>query len=154
MAALFGRKEWKTQLHFQDDNKFHFKKRLVEFSCLVEKSNGELVRGWKHFFGNQLYFPGYKSISADTVTLGCDRDIILDPFNKIPVGDSVSEKPKSKDSKGMAKWLAKVAENQRHIYRSKRKNTIKEDFANWCLMSVLGIMVLVWMLMIIKGLYG
>jgi len=116
---LLSSKECKTQLYFQDDNKFRFIKRQLEYSCLVEKSKGELIRAWKHFFGNQLYFPGYKNISADTVTLGFARDIILDPFNKVPTGEAVSEKPKAKDAQGLKKWIAKVAENQRHIYRSK-----------------------------------
>ncbi len=126
----------------------------MESSCLVEKSKGELVRGWKHFFGNQYYFAGYKGISAGTITLGFARDIILDPFNKIPTGDTVSEKPKSKDASGLKKWISKIAENQRHIYRTQRKSTFKEDFINWCLMGVLAVMVLMWGLSFYKGIYG
>ncbi len=151
---LLGSKEYKTQLYFHDESKFRFVKRELAYSCLVERIKGELLRGWKHFYGNQLYFPGYKNISADTVTLGFARDIILDPFNKVPIGDAVSEKPKAKDSSGLKKWIAKIAENQRHLYRSQRKNTFKEDFVNWCLMGVLVIMVLAWLLSFVKGMYG
>jgi len=151
--GLLRKKEQKTQLYFQDDNKFEFIKRRVEYSSLVEKDHDNLLRGWKHFFGNQLYFPGYKKISADTITLGFARDIILDPFNKIPVGDAVSEKPKAKDPIGLKKWIAKIATNQRHIYQTQRKNTFKEDFINWCLMGVLIIMVFAWLMSFIKGLY-
>lgn len=152
---LFGKtKEYKTQLYFQDDNKFKFAKREVVYSCLVEKDKNILVRGWKHFFGNQFYFPGYKGISADTITLGFARDIILDPFGKIPIGDAVSEKPKIKDAAGLKKWIAKIAENQRHIYRTERKSTFKEDFINYCLMGVLVIMVIFWALSFSKGVYG
>lgn len=152
--GLFRQKEYKTQLYFQDDDKFRFARRLVEYSCLVEKDKGNLERGWKHFFGNQYYFSGYKSISAGTITLGFARDIILDPFNKIPIGEAVSEKPKVKDLKGLKNWIAKIAENQRHIYRTQRKSTLKEDFINWCLMGVLVIMVLLWALSFAKGVYG
>ena len=151
---LLRKKEYKIQLYFQDDDKFRFVRRLVEYSCLVEKGKGELVRGWKHFFGNQYYFAGYKGISAGTITLGFARDIILDPFNKIPTGDTVSEKPKSRDASGLKKWIAKIAENQRHIYRTQRKSTFKEDFINWCLMGVLVVMVLMWGLSFYKGIYG
>jgi hypothetical protein len=149
-----GRKEYKTQLYFKDDNKFRFIRREVEYSCLVEKDKGNLVRGWKHFFGNQFYFPGYRGISADTITLGFARDIILDPFNKIPTGEAISEKPKAKDLAGLKKWIAKIAENQRHIYRSARKSTFKEDFINWSLMGVLVVMILMWAISFFKGIYG
>ena len=151
---LLGKKEYKTQLYFQDDNKCRFVRRLVEYSCLVEKSKGNLVRGWKHFFGNQFYFPGYKGISADTITLGFARDIILDPFNKIPTGEAISEKPKAKDAVGLKNWIAKIATNQRHIYQTKRKSTFKDDFINWCLMGVLLIMVIGWALAYFKGVYS
>lgn len=151
--GLLKNKELKTQLYFQDDNKFKFIKRELEFSCLVEKVQGNLSRAWKHFYGNQFYFPGYKGISADTVTLGFSRDILLDPFNKVPVGEATSEKPKAKDASGLKKWIAKIAENQRHIYRTQRKSTFKEDFINWCLMGVLAIMVGVWAISFVKGMY-
>jgi len=150
---IFGKKEYKTQLYFRDDNKFRFIKRQIEFSCLVEKEGDKLVRAWKHFYGNQFYFPGYKSISADTVTLGFARDIILDTFEKIPTGELVSEKPKLRDARGLKNWIAKIAENQRHIYRTQRKNTFKEDIINWCLVGVLTLMVFGWFLSFLKGLY-
>lgn len=150
---LFGKKEYKTQLYFRDDNKFRFIKRQIEFSCLVEKEGDKLVRAWKHFYGNQFYFPGYKNISADTVTLGFARDIILDTFEKIPTGELVSEKPKLRDARGLKNWIAKIAENQRHIYRTQRKNTFKEDIINWCLVGVLTLMVFGWFLSFLKGLY-
>lgn len=154
MRLLFsGNKEYKTQLYFYDENKFKFIKRQLEYSCLVEKVQGVLFRAWKHFYGNQLYFPGYKNISADTITLGFARDIILDPFNKVPIGEAVSEKPKAKDAKSLKNWIAKIAENQRHIYRTERKNTFKEDFINWCLMGVLVIMVLMWVISFMRGMY-
>lgn len=152
--GVFSSKEYKTQLYFRDDNAFKFIKRELEFSCLVEKKAGELVRGWKHFFGNQLYFPGYRNMSADTVTLGGARDIILDPFNKVPEGNSVNNKPKTKDSTDLKKWIAKIAENQRHIYRVKRKSTIKEDVINYCLMGVLGVMVVAWLISFMIGMYA
>lgn len=137
------RKEKKTQIYFRDDNKFHFIKRELEFSCLVEKAADVLKRGWKHFYGNQFFFPGYKKLSADSVTLGFARDIILDPFNKIPTGESVGEKP-SKDKNSLVKWIAKIAENQRHTYRSKRQVSRTNDIINWSLSIVLLIMIVAW----------
>jgi len=137
-------KEKKTQLYFRDDNKFQFIKREVAYSCLVEREKGVLIRAWKHFYGSQLFFPGYKNMSADSVTLGFSRDIILDPFNKIPTGESVGEKPNIKDKLSLVKWIAKIAENQRQTYRSKRKSTRKEDVINHALVGVLVIMILAW----------
>ena len=146
-------KERKTQLYFRDDNKFHFVKRLLEYSCLVEKKGDELKRGWKHFYGNQFFFPGYKRLSADSVTLGFARDIILDPFNKIQIGDSVGEKPDLKDKTSLKKWIAKIAENQRHTFRSKRQVSRTTDVINWTLSGVLLIMILVWAITFLRGVF-
>jgi len=154
MGIFSKTKEYKTQVYLQDDNKFKFIRREMKYSCLVETYKGELVRAWKHFFGNQLYFPGYKSISSDTVILGFARDVILDPFNKITIGSAVGEKPKAKDESSLKKWISKIAENQRHIYRTQCKSTVKEDFVNYCLMGVLMLVTLMWLISFLKGLYS
>jgi len=137
-------KETKTQAFFRDDNKFQLVKRNLEFSCLVEKAGDTMKRGWKHFYNNQFYFGGYKNMSADSVTLGFSRDIILDPFNKIAIGDSVGTKPKINDKPGLKKWIAMIAENQRHTYRSKPKISKTNDIINLALVGVLGLMIAVW----------
>lgn len=144
-------KERRTHLFFRDDNKFQFIKRELGFSCLLEKAGDVLKRGWKHFYGNQLFFPGYKRISADTVTLGFARDIILDPFNKIPTGAEVGEKPDLKDKPSLKKWIAKIAENQRHTYRSKRQVSRTTDIINWSLAIVLFIMIVSWAITFLKN---
>ena len=71
-------KEKRTQLFFRDDGKFIFRKLEIEDTFLVEKFNKEVVKGWKHYFKLQVPFPGLKGIAADMVTMGCDRDIVLD----------------------------------------------------------------------------
>lgn len=147
-------KEKKTQLYFRDDNKFQFIKRELIYSCLVERASGALIRAWKHFYGAQLFFPGYKRMSADSVTLGFSRDIILDPFNKIPSGESAGEKPNIKNKLSLGIWIAKIAENQRHTYRSKRKSTAKEDVVNLVLVGVLLIMVVAWVIKFAAGVTG
>ena len=144
-------KEKKTQLYFRDDNKFQFIKRELAYSCLVERKDGTLKRAWKHFFGAQLFFPGYKNMSADSVILGFSRDIILDPFDKIPVGESVGEKPGKKDKLSLRNWIAMIAENQRHTYRSKRKGTQKEDIINLALVGILVLMVIGWIFKFATG---
>jgi len=145
-------KEKKTQLYFRDDNKFHLVKRELEYSCLVEKKGEDLKRGWKHFYGNQFFFPGYKRMSADAVTLGFARDIILDPFNKIPTGETAGEKP-GKDKQSLIKWIAKIAENQRHTFRSKRQISRSNDIINWTLSGVLIIMILGWVISFLRNVF-
>ncbi len=106
-------KEKRTQLYFRDDGSFIFRKLPFEDSCLVEKSNGVVIKAWKHFYCAQVPFNGYKKIQADMVTPGFDRDFILDPFSKIPVMDNTGGKPKrSEDS--IKKWTSQVAESQRY----------------------------------------
>lgn len=134
--------EKKTQLYFGDDNTFQFIKRPLKHSCLVEMDGERYVRAWKHFYGNQIPFPGYKSISADAVTLGFPRDIILDPFNKIPKGQETNKKPT--DEASLKKWIAKMAENMRHVYRAKRTTDTKGDKITWALIGILIIMAIAW----------
>jgi hypothetical protein len=77
-------KESRTQLLFRDEGSFEFRRLEIEDTFLVEKKDGkkdsDIVRGWKHFYENQFPFPGYGRIPADMVTLGFNRDIILDPY--------------------------------------------------------------------------
>lgn len=153
MGILEGKKQVKTQLYFRDDHKFQFIKRPLENTCLVERNKGELYMAWKHFFSNQYFFPGYKSISADNITISCGRDIILDPFKKVPLGEQVSQKPNPDSNESIKRWIAKIAENQRHIYKTERKSTLKDDVINYCLIGVLGIMAIAWLIGYAASLY-
>lgn len=144
-------KEKKSQLYFRDDNKFKFVKREIGFSCLLEKAGAVLKRGWKHFYGNQFFFLGYKKMSADTVTLGFSRDIILDPFNKVSVGEAAGDKPDLKAKGSLQRWIAAIAENQRHTYRAKRQTSMKTDIVNWSLIFVLFIMIVAWLISFLKA---
>jgi hypothetical protein len=131
----------KTQLYFHDDGSFEFIKRPLEYSCLLEKNGEKIKRAWRHSFSGEYFFQGYKNIPADMVTLGFSRDIILDPQNRIPVTEDTSGKPASTKI-DIKKWIAQIAENQRHIFRSKRKSTTKHDLFNYCLMGTLSLMVI------------
>jgi hypothetical protein len=142
--------EKKTQLYFRDAGSFEFIKRPLKYSCMVQEENGQLIRAWKHFYSNQIPFAGYKNISADTVTLGFARDIILDPFNKVPTGLLPSEKPTKTDT-GIKKWISQVAENQRHTYRTQIKSSFKEDAINWALIGTLILMMIGWLIRYATG---
>lgn len=145
--SIFGPpKERKTQLFFRDDNRFHFVKRELKYSSLIEVKNTVMLNGWPQFYSNQFYFGGYKNIPADSVTLGYSRDIILDPFDKIPKGSAANEKPKPKDSLSLKNWIARVATNQRQTYQVQRKNALKEDAVNYALIAVLVIMIFGWII--------
>jgi len=61
--------EKKTQLYFRDDNKFEFRKMPLKYSCFLEKKGEAIKRAWRHSYAGQYAFSGYKTISADTVTL-------------------------------------------------------------------------------------
>jgi hypothetical protein len=108
----------------------------------VEKEGDRIKKAWKHFYGPQLPFPGYKNMPADMVTLGFSRDIILDPFNRVPTGEEMGQKPK--DKIGIKNWIAKIAENQRHIYRAKRETTTVLDRVLWTEIAVIILMLLAW----------
>lgn len=137
--------EKRTQLYFRDDRKFQFIKRPMEHSCLVEKADGKYKKAWKHFYNAEIPFAGYKGVSGDSVTLGFARDIILDPFNKIRVGDNPSEKPRIEgDGDSLRKWIAKIATNMRHIYSTKRERKTSADAVFWLIFGIDILMLIGW----------
>src|SRR3972149_140555 len=153
--SLFGPGvERKTQLFFRDDNSFVFVKRNLKFSCLVEMAGEKIVKAWKHFYGCQLPVAGYKNMSADMVTLGFARDIILDVFNKVPEGNDIMNKPNLRDKASMGKWIANIAENQRHFFRAKRESQVWTSRVTWALIAVLVIMVIFWGMAFARRIYA
>lgn len=155
MGLLTPSKEMKLQCFFRDDNKFQFIRREMQFSCIVEKKDNVLKRAWKHFYACELPFPGYKKIQPGSVILGFSRDIILDIFNRIPEGEQVSQKPKATPGgEPIKRWIAKIAENQRHIYRGKRESTTVTDRIVWALIGVLSIETLIWVVSFLNKIYG
>lgn len=132
------------QLYFYDDLSFKFIKRELENSCLIEKAQEKIVRAWKHFFSNEYSFQGYKNISAGPVTPGFSRDIILDPFDKIPRGAGVNNKPETTDV-SLKKWIAKIAENMRYIHRARRTTSTMMNPIEWVLIGILAVEVIAWL---------
>ena len=134
------------QLYIFDDMSFKFIDRPLENSCIIEKDKGQdkIKRAWKHFFSNEFYFQGYKNISAGPVTPSFSRDIILDPFNKVPVGDGTEMNKKPTD-KTMKTWISKVAENMRHIHRAKRTKSQVIQPIEWALIGVLSLETIAWL---------
>ena len=142
--------EKKTLLYFRDDNKFEFRKMPLQFSCFLEKKGDAIKRAWRHSYTGQYSFPGYKNISADTITLGFARDIFLDPHNKIPatsIGDTSGKPVKEK----VKEWIAQIAENQRQVYRAKRQGSGMHDYINYCLMGTIFFMLIGWLIRYATG---
>ena len=124
MGLFSGNVEHKTQLYFHDDGSFQFRNLQVEEACLVEKEEGKFIKAWKHFHGGQLRFDGRKGVfGAAMVSLGFDRDVILDPFNRVPVLETPGGKPAKTDT-SIRKWLALIGESQRHKIMSKPTNML------------------------------
>ncbi len=140
--------EKKTQLYLRDDNKFEFRKLPLAYSCLLEKKGQEIKRAWWHSYSGQYNFSGYKNMSADTVTLGFARDIFLDLHGKIPITDDSTGKPKKEN---IAAWIAKIATNQRQIFRAKVQTHNTADIVNFCLIGVIVFMVLGWIIRYATG---
>ncbi len=130
---MFGIKqiERRTQLHFMDAGSFEFRNLDIEDTFLVEKdNNGEITRGWKHFYRNQFPFAGYKNIKPGQVTLSFDRDIILDPFGlikedidnpeKAPSKTVMNVETKNEQVAGVKSWLSSIGEARRLKMMSNR----------------------------------
>lgn len=151
MGIFGGTQDKKIQLYFGDDQSFQFIKRPLKYSCLVEMDGDKMKRAWKHFYNTELPFPGYKSISAGLVTLGFPRDIILDPFDKIPKGTEMNKKPNLESAAGLKDWISKIAENMRHIYRAKRTTSTSVDVITWVLIGILVAECLGWLIKFTTG---
>lgn len=127
MGILGPPKEKRTQLHFRDDGKFTFRKLNIEDTFLVEKRGDDIIKGWKHFFKLQFPFAGLggkiKGIGADMVTLGFDRDIVLDPFNIVEDKDKPDKHKKIDENK----WITDVAEGQRYKAQNKPGSRLLVD---------------------------
>ena len=115
-------KERRTQLFFRDDGKCIFRPLLLEDSCLVEKEGDIVIKAWKHFFNPQIPFNGFKNIKADMISLGHSRDIIFDPFKKIPDCESPG-----KTADEIDKWVATIAESQRYKNMNKPSSMLLLD---------------------------
>jgi hypothetical protein len=135
MGLLTDTKEKKTQLLLKDNRHFTIRKLPLEHSCLVEKDGEKIKRAWKHFFGSEFTFTGYKNASADSVTLSFNRDIILDPFNKVRIGENESDKPDNK-GKSLIKWLGKISTNMRSIYNSRPEHRTTANALFWLFLGI------------------
>ena len=116
-------KERRTQLFFRDDGKFTFRKLRIEDTFLVEKVKDNIIKGWKHFYKLQFPFPGHGHIQADMVTLGFDRDIVLDPYNIV----DENEKPDKHKKIDENSWITDVADGQRYKAQNKPKSMLLVD---------------------------
>ena len=150
MAVLTSNEGKKTQLYFRGDRKFQFIKRPLKYSSLLEEKDGKIVRAWKHFYSAEIHFSGYKNISGDSVTLSFAQDIILDPFNKVKVGESTNEKPRP-GSQDLTKWIAKIATNMRHLYSAKRESRTAADLLFWLIAGIDVIMAIGWAIRYFTG---
>jgi hypothetical protein len=119
-------KERRTQLHFFDDGSFKFRVLPLKDSCIAQETDGKVLKAWPHFYAGEIQFDGHKGIQGDMVTLSFDRDMILDPFERVPISESTSGKPR-KDDVSVKKWLAQIAESQRYKVMSKPSSMMLID---------------------------
>lgn len=140
-------KEKRTQLYFRDDGKFTFRSLLIEDTFLVEKSNGEIKKGWKHFFQLQFPFAGLTGIKADMVLLGGSRDIILDPYGIV----DDQEKPDKHKKINENPWITQVAESRIYKHSTNKPNMIIYDKITLMLGALTTLMVLGILFCVIGG---
>lgn len=116
----------------------------------MEKDGDKIKRAWKHFFSAELTFPGYKNISADSVTLSFNRDIILDPYNKVSIGENESEKP-GPSTESLQKWLGKIATNMRSIYNARPEHRTTADALFWIVSGIVSLETIGWAIRFFTG---
>jgi len=78
------------QILIKDNGNIRFRSLEISDASLVEKINGVVIKGWRHFFKLQFPFMGYGKIPAGSYTLSHERDIVYDPFNLLADADKPS----------------------------------------------------------------
>lgn len=147
MKPLFPGKEKRTQLYFRDDGQFQFRKLEIEDTFLVEKKDGAILRGWKHFFSLQFPFAGKRGIAADMVTLGFSRDIVLDPFDIIPSDEKPEKHKKLNDNP----WVSEVAESRVYKHQVAGQKMLLYDKITLGLGVLTGMVVIAIILCVVGG---
>lgn len=126
------KRNFRTQFLIRDDGKCEFIRREVEDRFFVERDvKEEVSRGWLHSYTNQYNFDGYGKIRPDMVTIGYERNYLLDIYGVVPVIEKSNFKTEDKAAKHNQKpadardpWLVGVGNNSRlKIEQNRGKGT-------------------------------
>lgn len=120
-----GKREYRTQLLFHDDNSFEFRVLPIQEAALVEYKQDRIVRAYPIFNRLTKTFPGYKRLKACRLMLCYVRDIILDPYREVDTSGNGAE-PEI-EGETVKDWIRSRAEAT--VYRvqnMKRKITAME----------------------------
>lgn len=130
-----GKIEKTGQLLFRDNGNFRFRQVEISEASLVEKVQGVVVKGWRHFFKLQFPFGGYKGIKAGMYTLSHERDIVYDPFNIL----SDSDKPEAiTPMTGIfnRRGIKEVAQSKSYKHEHAKPPSNVIDKAVWALIGI------------------
>ena len=83
----FNTVEKGMQLLIKDNGNLLFRPLEIEDASLLEKKNGEIARGWRHYHRLLYPFEGYRNIPSTAVTISHERDIVFDPHKVLEAGE-------------------------------------------------------------------
>lgn len=140
---LNGAVEKSGQVLFRDNGNILFRQIEVSEASLLEKKNGVVVKGWRHFFKTQFPVEKFGGVPGGMYTLSHERDIVWDPFNIL----SKEEKPEVDMSKGMfnRKGIREVAQSKCYKHEHQKPPSSTLDKITWVLLtfvSLAGIIIL------------
>jgi hypothetical protein len=108
-------KEKRTMLYFKENGHFKFEKKEVEDSFLLEKKNGRVTRAWEDLRSLHLPFAGWKGIPRDEVALQHSRDVLFDPFDRMPANDRpMIYVSKKLETRGLTAWISDITQTQQY----------------------------------------
>lgn len=135
MELGLGAVERTGQLLFRDNGNFRFRQIEISEASLVEKKQGVVLKGWRHFFKLQFPFGGMKGIKAGMFTLSHERDIVYDPFNIL----SEQDKPEAvSPMTGMfnRRGIKEVAQSKSYKHEHAKPPSNVIDKAVWALIII------------------
>jgi hypothetical protein len=114
---FFNSPNTRIQCLVGDDNTIEFRRLHVKDASLKEKDGDTVTRAWPFFHKLLFRFEGGHGLPAGMVLLSCDRDIILDPFNKL-----IEDEKPEKGHELNKEWIQRIAETQRYKHQRKPAN--------------------------------
>lgn len=134
MVELGSTLEKTGQLLIKDNGNLRFRPIEISDASLVERKNGIVTKGWRHFFKLQFQFEGRKGIPGGMYTLSHERDIIYDPCNIL----EDSEKPEPVSTEGIfnRRGIKEVAASKCYKHEHQKAPSNMLDKVTWALIVI------------------
>ena len=126
-----------------DDHSLAIRNLPVDEGFVVEKKDGKTVAAWLHFHEQDIECTGYKGVPPGEIVLSCARDILWDPYDRVPDSENpTTGKPIDAGFRTMQDYSRKVAQSQQDRIDIKGGTTTIMDKIVWMLGALDAVMLI------------